>query len=119
MIELPGYAITFSEADEILQEYTATMIHQFPFVPLQSHSACDMYKNIPFLLKTILCVCRPADSGHPAAFEHWFRQHVANEAVALMNKNLELVQSCLIFLAWYVSTIHDAVRLGIHCLRGS
>ncbi|KAM6523284.1 hypothetical protein FSOLCH5_003903 [Fusarium solani] len=77
------------------------MLPQFPFVPLPSIDAYDLYKRKPLLLKTILWVCRPPGPEAYAAFEDWFRQHVAYQTVVLMNKSLEIVQALLVFFAWY------------------
>ncbi|KAI1379829.1 hypothetical protein F4677DRAFT_464064 [Hypoxylon crocopeplum] len=96
---VPGFEVSFSDADQILEEYIVTMIPQFPFVPLPSHNAYEMYKDRPLLLKTILWVCKPPGPEAYAAFESWFRQHIAHQAVVLMNKNLELIQVLLVFFA--------------------
>lgn len=56
---VPGFEISFSEANQVLQEYMATMIPEFPFVPLPSKNSSDMLKDKPLLLKVILWVCRP------------------------------------------------------------
>ena len=77
-----------------------TMVPEFPFVPLSTKNSSSMLKDKPLLLKTILWVCRPPPPEVSAVFESWFRQHVANEAVVLMHKELELVQAILVFLAW-------------------
>ncbi|KAH0838926.1 fungal transcriptional regulatory protein [Fonsecaea pedrosoi] len=95
-----GFQFSFSEANQVLQEYMITMVPQFPFVPLPSHDAYEMFKDKPFLLKTILWVCRPPGPDASAAFESWFRQNVAHQTVVLMNKSLDVVQAILVFLAW-------------------
>lgn len=97
---VPGFDITFLEADQVLREYVTSMLPQFPFVPLPCHNAYDMFKDKPVLLKTILWVCRPPESDAHAAFERWLRQHIAYQTVALANQSLELVQTILVFLAW-------------------
>lgn len=97
---VPGFEISFAEADQVLQEYMTTMVPEFPFVPLSSEKSSDMFKDKPLLLKTILWVCRPPPPEASSAFENWFRQHIANQTVVLMNKDLELVQAILVFLAW-------------------
>ncbi|RDW76526.1 fungal specific transcription factor domain-containing protein [Aspergillus mulundensis] len=97
---VPGFEVSFSEADQVLEEYMTTMLPEFPFVPLSSTNSSDMLKDQPLLLKTILWVCRPPPPEPSAAFERWFRQHIAHHTVVLMNKSLELVQAILVFLAW-------------------
>ena len=99
---VPGFEVSFSEADQVLREYMTSMLPEFPFVPLASTSSFNMLKDSPLLLKVILWVCRPPKPEVSSVFESWFRQHIANEIVVLMNKNLELVQAILVFLAWYV-----------------
>lgn len=98
---VPGFHVSFVEAGQVLQEYMTEMLPQFPFVPLSSVDAHDLYKRKPLLLKTILWVCRPPAPEAYAAFENWFRQHVAYQTVVLMNKSLEIVQALLVFFAWY------------------
>ncbi|KAI8682567.1 Zn(2)-C6 fungal-type domain-containing protein [Fusarium sp. Ph1] len=97
---VPGFQISFAEAGQVLQEYMTEMLPQFPFVPLPSIDAYDLYKRKPLLIKTILWVCRPPGPETYAAFEDWFRQHVAYQTVVLMNKSLEIVQALLVFFAW-------------------
>lgn len=97
---VPGFQITFLEADQVLQEYMTSMLPQFPFVPIPCHNAYDMFKDKPLLLKTILWVCRPPEPEACAAFERWLREHVAHQTVVLGNHTLELVQTILVFLAW-------------------
>ncbi|KAJ5158515.1 uncharacterized protein N7500_008166 [Penicillium coprophilum] len=100
----PGFEISLSDADQILQEYRTTMLPEFPFVPVSPGSFSDMANERPFLAKVIIYVCRPPP-GSLVEFENWFRQHVSHEAVVLVNKSLELVQAILVFLAWYDATI--------------
>ncbi|OQE18700.1 hypothetical protein PENSTE_c017G09783 [Penicillium steckii] len=97
---VPGFEVSLSEADQVLEEYMTTMVPEFPFVPFPSKNSSQMLKDKPLLLKTILWVCRPPPPEVSATFESWFRQYIANETVVLMNKNLELVQAILVFLAW-------------------
>lgn len=97
---VPGFDVSFQEADQVLQEYMTTMLPEFPFVPLLFKDSSDMLRNQPLLLKTILWVCRPPPPETSAAFESWFRRHIAEQTVVLMNKNVELVQAILVFLAW-------------------
>ncbi|OGM49707.1 hypothetical protein ABOM_001909, partial [Aspergillus bombycis] len=97
---VPGFEVSFVEANQALQEYMTVMLPEFPFVPLPSLKACDMYKDKPFLLKTILWACRPPGPDVSATFEKWFRQYIAHQTISLVNKNLELVQALLLFFAW-------------------
>ncbi|PYH93985.1 hypothetical protein BO71DRAFT_441330 [Aspergillus ellipticus CBS 707.79] len=94
-----------------------TMLPEFPFVPLPFKHASDMLRDQPLLLKTILWICRPPPPEVSAAFESWFRQHVAEQTVVLMNKNIELVQAILVFLAWndinFYATIKDTALVQL------
>ncbi|EEU46738.1 uncharacterized protein NECHADRAFT_77432 [Fusarium vanettenii 77-13-4] len=55
---VPSVQFSFAEAGQVLQEYKTEMLLQFPFVPLSSIDAHDLYKRKPLLLKTILpCWC--------------------------------------------------------------
>ncbi|KAJ3508484.1 hypothetical protein NM208_g15817 [Fusarium decemcellulare] len=100
---VPGFQVSFSEADQALEEYMTDMVPQFPFVPLPGSTTYDLYKEKPLLLKTILWICRPPGPAPSAAFERWFREHIAHETVVLGNKSLELLQALLVFFAWYKS----------------
>jgi hypothetical protein len=42
---VPGFQISFAEAGQVLQEYMTEMLPQFPFVPLPSIDAYDLYKR--------------------------------------------------------------------------
>lgn len=77
-----------------------TMLPEFPFVPLSPTNSSELIKEKPLLLNTIPWVCRPPTPEASAAFESWFRQHIASQTVVLMNKDLELVHAILVFLAW-------------------
>lgn len=112
----PGFEVSFSDADEILQEYRTTMLPEFPFVPVPPGSFCDIAKEKPFLTKVILYVCRPPP-GSLTEFDNWFRQHISHEVVISTNKSLELVQAILVFLAWYDPTIRLSLVQGDRRIR--
>lgn len=95
---LPGFQV--ANADEVLSDYTENMTPEFPFVPLSSQSSSQMLEEKPLLTKTIMFACRPPPPEVSNAFETWFRQTIAHEAVVLGNKSIELVQAILVFLAW-------------------
>lgn len=97
---VPGFQLQFSEADQVIREYMTAMVPEFPFVPVPCNNAYEIYKTKPLLLKTILWLCRPPGPEESAAFESWFRNHVAHQIVVLTNKSLELVQAILVYLAW-------------------
>ncbi|KAL4877829.1 hypothetical protein BJY04DRAFT_230432 [Aspergillus karnatakaensis] len=113
----PGVEISFAEADRVLGEYMTTMLPQYPFVPVPSCNAQDLYRHKPLLLRTVLWVCRPGKPDEYARFETWFRQHIAHETVICMKKDLELVQAILVFLAWrdiyFYATAKDTTLLQI------
>lgn len=97
---VPAFDILFLEAYHVLHEYMTIVLLQFPFVPLPSHNAYDMYKDKPLLLKTILWICRPPNQEACAAFKSWLRRHIAHQTVVLKDKSLELIQVIPVFLAW-------------------
>lgn len=101
---IPGFQMTHDKADLVLKEYMSTMVYHFPFVPLPP-AVCKtsfMLKETPLLLKTILSVCMPSSPDVNRSFETWFRQHIAHRVVVSMERNLELLQAILVFLAWWV-----------------
>lgn len=105
---VPGFEVPLEEVDQILRQYASEMVPQFPFVPLPTCTAYDLYKAKPLLLKTILWACKPPGPDPAAAFEHWLRQHVAHQSVVLMNKSLEILQALLVFFAWYGFVLSNA-----------
>ncbi|VUC29242.1 unnamed protein product [Clonostachys rosea] len=97
---VPGFQVSWIEANQALQDFRSNMLPQFPFVAVPLCTASDLCKHKPLLLKVILWAIRPPGTQAAAAFETWFRQHIAQQTVVLMVKNLELVQAILVFLAW-------------------
>ncbi len=98
---IPGYHMPLDEVDQILRQYSAEMVPQFPFVPLPEGSSRELCGNHPLLLRTVLWACRPTGSDFLTAFELWFREQLAVRTVVRMEKNLEILQALLVFLAWY------------------
>lgn len=97
---VPGFRVSFSEADQILVEYRTVMLLQFPFVPISSCTAHEMYEDQPLLLKTIVYTCRPQSWPLQEATDRWFREQFAIRIVILNEKSLELLQSLLVYIAW-------------------
>lgn len=42
---VPGFDVSFLEADQVLQEYMNTMLPEFPFVPLSFKSSSEMLRS--------------------------------------------------------------------------
>lgn len=106
--KVPGFPITFAEADQALRYYSSDLLPQFPFVPLPVCTARELHAAKPLLLKIILRVCHSLSPEQDAEFEQWFRQNIAYRVVVLMEKSNELLQAILLYLTWYDSINHPS-----------
>lgn len=94
------FSVTLLEADQILHEYTSSMLPNFPFVPITSHRAQDMYREQPLLLKAIISSCRPQMGSVRTSVDQWFREYFAYHVAVLNECRLELLQAMLVYVAW-------------------
>ncbi|OTB17135.1 hypothetical protein K445DRAFT_21325 [Daldinia sp. EC12] len=100
-IDFPaGFRVSLIEADQILFEYRTTMQPNFPFIHLPPRSAREMLQDQPLLLKAIIYVCRPQPQAVKCEVEKWFREYFALHAVVNEERDLELLQVILIYIAW-------------------
>lgn len=97
---VPGFCISFTEADRVLEEYRTTMLFQFPFVPIPLTQSSEMHRSHPLLIKAIIYACRPQVLQDQENINRWFVEHFARHIVILNEKSIELLQAVLVFLAW-------------------
>lgn len=98
---VPGFQMTFQEADQCLHEYRSNFTPSFPFVPIPiTMSAYELHEAADFLLRTILIVVAPQTLAVQRSVQKWFRQYLAQHLVVEQERRLELLQAILIFVAW-------------------
>lgn len=96
-----GIRISFREADKILCFYRDELVPGFPFVPLANTvTSRDLYRQLPFLLRTIVIVAAPEVVGDQGTIQKWFREYIAEHIVAGQEKRLELLQAILVYFGW-------------------
>ncbi|KAE9376376.1 hypothetical protein N431DRAFT_529327 [Stipitochalara longipes BDJ] len=75
---VPGFQMTFQEADQCLYEYRSNFTPSFPFVPIPiTMSAYELHEAADFLLRTILIVVAPQTLAVQRSVQKWFRQYLA------------------------------------------
>lgn len=100
---IPGLEITLRDADQALDEYRTMYSPWFPFVPLpQDMSAFDLYQKQPLLFRILVQVGLPQSFQSQRDVGTWFRKYIAEHIVVQQEKRLELLQTILIFVGWYV-----------------
>lgn len=115
---IPGFQLTFAEADQALEEYRNDFLPQFPFVPLPHRHAYDMHKEQSLLLRTVLLTCRPPSYRLRAAAEIWFRKCISHHIVVLSERRLEFLQAILVFLAWFVNPLPERRKQLVPVAKG-
>jgi hypothetical protein len=88
------------EADALLNEYKK-MSASFPFVPLEADmTAQQLYGDSPMLFLAIMTAASWREHQRQMALDTIFRQELANRTIIRPRRNLGLVQSVLVYLAW-------------------
>ena len=97
-----GLSVTFAQADSALDVYRTVYSPQFPFVPVHPHiSAAELYEKQPFLFRMIMQAVIPQPPQTQDAVKQWFREYIAQHVVVRAERDIELLQGILLFLAWY------------------
>lgn len=98
---VPGFKMTFEQADSTLGLYRSTFSPSFPFVPFPvTMTARTLYHDAPFLLRTIIQAVAPQTLPVQRSVHRWFRQVIAYQVVVEKKRRLELLQAILVFVAW-------------------
>ncbi|KAK7743268.1 hypothetical protein SLS53_004353 [Cytospora paraplurivora] len=98
---IPGFTMTFYEADRALNLYRSLYAPYFPFVTVPVMvTAYELTQNSPFLFRTIVSVTTPQSPAIQADFKVWFRHYIAEHVVINNERRLELLQALLVHIAW-------------------
>lgn len=98
---IPGFRMTFYEADRALNIYRSLYAPYFPFVTIPvMATAYDLYEKKPFLFRTIVSVAAPQAPNTQSDFKDWFRRYIAEHIVVNNERRLELLQALLVHVAW-------------------
>ncbi|KAK7717736.1 hypothetical protein SLS63_010691 [Diaporthe eres] len=98
---IPGFRMTFYEADRALNIYRSLYAPYFPFVTIPvMTTAYDLYEKTPFLFRTIVSVAAPQGPNTQSDFKEWFRRYIAEHLVINMERRLEILQALLVHMAW-------------------
>lgn len=98
---IPGFRVTFGEADKFLHLYRGFFSPDFPFVPLpQTTTAYELYSNQPLLFRVVMHVVAPQTQRMQLEFAHWFRDYIARHVVMGQEKRLEILQAIVLYIAW-------------------
>ena len=92
--------VSLPEAETLLVEYRE-MCRNFPFVPLPaSMNAHLLCSSKPVLLLAIVTVASWKDREKQKLLGETYLQELAKQSIASPRKDLSLVQSLLVYLAW-------------------
>jgi hypothetical protein len=98
--DLVDRLLASGEADALLNEYKK-MSASFPFVPLEADmTAQQLYGDSPMLFLAIMTAASWREHQRQMALDTIFRQELANRTIIRPRRNLGLVQSVLVYLAW-------------------
>lgn len=102
-IELvPGFKLTFAEANEYLNMYRREYMPMFPFVIVEENTkAHELYHNSPALFWSIMAAVAQTTENIDVAIKKWLREYVAERMVVKQERTLEILQAILIHLIWY------------------
>ena len=98
---IPGFALSLTEADAILNLYRTSYSPHFPFVAIPvTATAAELEQSSPLLFRTILQVVAPQTAAIQKGVDRWFRRTVAQRVIVEQERCLELLQALLVFIAW-------------------
>lgn len=98
---LPGFRVTYDEAQRYLGLYQQEYLPKYPFVPLPAGIAPhQLYSESRVLFWSILSVVVPLSAAVQHSFKNWFRRHLAEHLIVRQEKKLEYLQAILIHLGW-------------------
>lgn len=102
---------TLRDPEIHLDLFRSRMTNQFPFVVVPpAMTAHDLGQSRPLLLKTIIMVTSFVDRASQAVLASEIMDHLSLNMLKKAEKNMDLLQSILVFVAWYVR-YHD----GLYC----
>ncbi|KAF2019808.1 hypothetical protein BU24DRAFT_342753 [Aaosphaeria arxii CBS 175.79] len=99
--EILRQLLSTGEADTLLNEFR-TMSDSFPFMPIApTTTAFELSATKPMLFHAIMLVSTPKDHKRQMALDEAYRSELANRTIIHPRRTLSLVQSLLVYLAWY------------------
>ena len=94
---------TCDEANLLLNRWRDQVAPLFPFIIVPpSHSAQDLQRDRPFLLRAILCVASH-DCCQQLAVGKWIVSQLAERVVVNGERNLDLFLGLLTYSGWFVN----------------
>ena len=109
--------LSSSYAEQLLEAYK-TMSSNFPFVLVpQNCSLEDLRKDRPCVLLAAFVMASEADPKFQSIIERQYREGLSRRAIVEGGKSIDLLQSLLIYLAWYHFHF-EPQRQQIHQLVG-
>lgn len=98
---IPGFTMTFYEADRALNLYRSLYAPCFPFVAVPVMvTAYELFEKSPFLFRTIVSVTTPQGPAIQSDFKVWFRRYIAEHVVINNERRLDILQALLVHIAW-------------------
>lgn len=98
---IPGFTMTFYEADRALNLYRSLYAPCFPFVAVPVMvTAYELFEKSPFLFRTIVSVTTPQGPAIQSDFKVWFRRYIAEHVVINNERRLDTLQALLVHIAW-------------------
>ncbi|KAL8382148.1 hypothetical protein RB595_006095 [Gaeumannomyces hyphopodioides] len=96
-----GLELNDHEARTALDNYRSVYQPNFPFVPVsRKTSPGALFAKSPLVFRAIMISCAHQSHSVQRDGDRWFRSHIAQRVVVNGEKNLELLQSIIVFLAW-------------------
>ncbi|KAF2274045.1 uncharacterized protein EI97DRAFT_469018 [Westerdykella ornata] len=93
--------LSSGEADNLLNEYRS-MTESYPFVPVPSHvTARELSSSKPMVFLAILTVSSWKNHARQRSLDEKYRVELANRTIIHPRRTLSLLQSMLVYLAWY------------------
>ncbi|KLU82336.1 hypothetical protein MAPG_01409 [Magnaporthiopsis poae ATCC 64411] len=117
----PGLELNGQEARAALDTYRNIYQPDFPFVPISKKtSPAALFAKSPLIFRAIAICCVHQAPSLQREGDRWFRSHIAQRVVVNGEKNLELLQSIIIFFAWcdYRYFIHPKGTALLHLAMG-
>ncbi|MCJ1314393.1 hypothetical protein MMC25_008075 [Agyrium rufum] len=98
---LERYNVTSVDVGKALSKYMSTYIN-FPFLPIPLNTSYHtFYANRPCMSLSIVLMSSTSSPDLQQSLTHEFRAYLAQQVIMDGTKSLDLLQSLLVYLAWY------------------
>lgn len=98
----PGFGLTWDHANQALSLFKAKFTPEFPFVALDLEvTAAQLYLEKPLLFRVILMVAAPITLAKQREMRRSISAYIGQHLVVLGERDLDLLQGLLVFIAWY------------------